>query len=77
MDVRNWNEINESRIFDDALTIPLPEIREELLKIPTDKPIVVHCAAGYRSAAASSIIAAQITNVPVYDLSDAIVEYSG
>jgi hydroxyacylglutathione hydrolase len=76
VDVRNWNEINEHKIFDDALTIPLPEIREELLKIPTDKPIVVHCAAGYRSAAASSIIAAQITNVPVYDLSDAIVEYS-
>jgi hydroxyacylglutathione hydrolase len=77
VDVRNWNEINESKIFDDALTIPLPEIREELLKIPTDKPIVVHCAAGYRSAAASSIIAAQITDVPVYDLSEVIVEYAG
>jgi hydroxyacylglutathione hydrolase len=76
VDVRNWNEINESKIFDDALTIPLPEIREELLKIPTDKPIIVHCAAGYRSAAASSIIAAQITDVPVYDLSEAIVEYA-
>ncbi|WP_253187489.1 rhodanese-like domain-containing protein, partial [Mucilaginibacter polytrichastri] len=75
VDVRNWNEINQSMIFDNALTIPLPEIREQVQNIPTDKPIVVHCAAGYRSAAASSIIAAQITNVPVYDLSDAIVEY--
>lgn len=76
VDVRNWNEINEHKIFDSALTIPLPEIREQLSNIPTDKPIVVHCAAGYRSAAASSIVAAQITNIPVYDLSDAIVEYS-
>jgi hydroxyacylglutathione hydrolase len=76
VDVRNWNEIKASKIFDNAVTIPLPEIREELLKIPTDKPIVVHCAAGYRSAAASSIIAAQITDVPVYDLSEAIVEYA-
>lgn len=76
VDVRNWTEINQSKIFDTSLSIPLPEVREELSKIPTDKPIVVHCAAGYRSAAASSIIAAQITSVPVYDLSDAIVEYA-
>ncbi|NCD67936.1 rhodanese-like domain-containing protein [Mucilaginibacter agri] len=76
VDVRNWTEINQSKFFDTSLSIPLPEVREELSNIPTDKPIVVHCAAGYRSAAASSIIAAQITNVPVYDLSDAIVEYA-
>lgn len=75
VDVRNWNEINESKIFDHALTIPLPELREQIAGIPTDKPLVVHCAAGYRSAAASSIIAAQITSVPVYDLSDEIVKY--
>ncbi|MCJ8210096.1 MBL fold metallo-hydrolase [Mucilaginibacter sp. RS28] len=76
VDVRNWNEINHARIFDQALTIPLPELRERVGEIPTDKPIVVHCAAGYRSAAASSIIAAEITAVPVYDLSDAIVNYA-
>lgn len=76
VDVRNWNEISGAKIFENALTIPLPELREQIAKIPTDKPLVVHCAAGYRSAAASSIIASQITSVPVYDLSDAIVEYA-
>jgi hypothetical protein len=35
---------------------------------------VVHCAAGYRSAAGSSIIAAKITTTPVFDLSEAILE---
>lgn len=74
VDVRNWNEINGGVIFKDALTIPLPELRDRVGEIPTDKPIVVHCAAGYRSAAASSIVAAKITAVPVYDLSETINE---
>ena len=47
---------------------------ERIDEIPTDKPIVVHCAAGYRSAAAASIIAAKIKSVPVYDLSEAVLE---
>jgi glyoxylase-like metal-dependent hydrolase (beta-lactamase superfamily II)/rhodanese-related sulfurtransferase len=75
VDVRNWTEINQGKIFDRALTIPLPELRERLDEIPQDKPIVVHCAAGYRSAAATSIIAAQINQTPVYDLSDEITSF--
>jgi len=75
IDVRNWNEINDGKIFVNALTIPLPELRGRLHEIPTDKPIVVHCAAGYRSAAAASIIAGKIDNVPVYDLSEAVLEF--
>jgi rhodanese-related sulfurtransferase len=76
IDVRNWGEINDGLIFPNSLTIPLPELRERVAEIPTDKPIVVHCAAGYRSAAAASIIAAKIQVVPVYDLSEEIVEFS-
>jgi hydroxyacylglutathione hydrolase len=76
IDARNWTEINDGKVFEQALTIPLPELRERMNEIPTDKPIVVHCAAGYRSAAASSIISAQITNVPVYDMGEVVAEYS-
>lgn len=76
VDVRNWNEINTAKIFDKALTIPLPELREQLDTIPTDKPLVVHCAAGYRSATASSIIAAHIASQPVYDLGESITDFS-
>lgn len=75
IDIRNRNEVNEGTVFKRSLTIPLPELRDRLNEIPTGKPIVVHCAAGYRSAAGSSIIAGQITNVPVYDLSETITKY--
>ena len=75
VDARNWAEINTGKIFSGALTIPLPELRERVGEIPVDKPIVVHCAAGYRSAAATSIIAAKITAVPVYDLSEAVTGF--
>lgn len=75
VDVRNWNEINQSKIFADAFTIPLPELREQIHRIPGDKPIVVHCAAGYRSAAAASITASQIKSVPVYDLGETVTSF--
>jgi hydroxyacylglutathione hydrolase len=74
IDVRNWGEINEGRLFSSSIPIPLPELRERLDEIPTGKPIVVHCAGGYRSAAAASIIAGKISSVPVYDLGEAILE---
>jgi len=74
VDVRNPKETEGGLMFEGALVIPLPELRERVSEIPDDKPIVVHCAAGYRSAAAASIIAAEITSVPVLDLSEAVLE---
>lgn len=74
VDARNPNETDDGLIFDHACTIPLPELRERLDEIPTDKPIVAHCAAGYRSAAAASIIRRKITGVPVYDLGEVVKE---
>ncbi|RVT97167.1 MBL fold metallo-hydrolase [Mucilaginibacter limnophilus] len=72
IDVRNAGEVKSGKAFSNAINIPLPELRERISEIPTDKPIVVHCAAGYRSAAASSIIQALISNVPVYDMGERI-----
>ena len=74
VDVRNWGEINVGKIFPHSIAIPLPELREWVNEIPVHRPIVVHCAAGYRSAAATSIIAGKITSVPVYDLGERITE---
>jgi hydroxyacylglutathione hydrolase len=74
IDVRNRAEIKTGKLFKDALTIPLPELRERVSEIPADKPIVVHCAAGYRSAAATGIIQAVVAT-PVYDLGEAINEW--
>ncbi|RYY36182.1 MAG: MBL fold metallo-hydrolase [Sphingobacteriaceae bacterium] len=75
IDVRNTGEVKNGKVFGNAINIPLPELRERTGEIPTDKPIVVHCAAGYRSAVASSIVEAAITSVPVYDLSERIKEF--
>ncbi|GGK88397.1 MBL fold metallo-hydrolase [Rufibacter glacialis] len=77
IDIRNTNEVKEKRVFAGALEIPLPELRERVDEVPTDKPIVVHCAGGYRSAAGASILAQFITEVPVYDLSEAITQFTG
>lgn len=74
IDVRNWAEIKSGNIFTHSLTIPLPELRERVNEIPTNKPIVVHCAAGYRSTAAAGIIEA-VVSVPVYDLGEAIKDW--
>ncbi|WP_419701319.1 rhodanese-like domain-containing protein [Mucilaginibacter sp. NFX135] len=76
VDVRNRGEVNDGKVFKDSITIPLPELRERINEIPTDKPVVIHCAAGYRSAAAASIVAAKIKQVPVYDLGEVIVEFA-
>ncbi|MEJ8756009.1 rhodanese-like domain-containing protein [Pontibacter sp. H259] len=75
LDVRNNGEVKSGKIFENAVTIPLPELRERKNEIPQDKPIMVHCAAGYRSAAAQSILEEEF-NVPVHDLSDAITTFS-
>lgn len=75
IDVRNAPELTEKRAFKSALNIPLHELRERTKEIPTDKPIVVHCASGYRSAAGSSIIARALHKMHVYDLSDNIKKF--
>jgi hydroxyacylglutathione hydrolase len=74
VDIRNEYEVKDKLYFTNAINIPLPQLRERLNEIPTNKPIMVHCAGGYRSAAGSSIIAAVVHSVPVYDLGEAILE---
>ncbi|OCX52887.1 sulfurtransferase [Mucilaginibacter sp. PPCGB 2223] len=76
VDVRNDSEVKTRKVFEKSINIPLPELRERLSEIPTDKPVMVHCAGGTRSAAGSSIIATAINAVPVYDLGEAIRSFS-
>ena len=76
VDVRNTSEVKDGKIFQNSLSIPLAEIRTRVNEIPTDKPIVVHCAGGYRSAAASSLIKSQLSNdVKVFDLGEEIKQF--
>jgi len=76
VDVRNPPEVKEKKIFPSSLTIPLAELRDRINEIPTNKPIAVHCAGGYRSAAASSIISSELEEkTTVYDIRQAINEF--
>ena len=75
VDIRNASEVAEGKFFERAIPIPLNELRNRTDEIPTDKPIVVHCAGGYRSAAGSSIIDKQLSLATVFDLSDAVKDF--
>ena len=76
IDVRDIPEIKHGKPFKNSLAIPLAEVREKIDQIPTSKPIVVHCAGGYRSAAASSIIKSLLNGkATVYDLSENISQF--
>jgi glyoxylase-like metal-dependent hydrolase (beta-lactamase superfamily II)/rhodanese-related sulfurtransferase len=73
VDIRNSGEVKEHPAFENAINIPLPELKERISEIPLNKPIVVHCAGGYRSAAGSSIINNALGNkTKVYDLGENI-----
>lgn len=76
VDIRNNSEVDNGLIFESAIHHPLNHLRETVDSIPNDKPIVVHCAGGYRSTAGFSIIKESKPNVEVYDLSFAISEFN-
>ena len=74
VDIRNTSEFANGSFFDNAMNIPLPELRERVNEIPKGKPVVVHCAGGYRSAAGASIAEA-VLDETVFDLSEAVNDY--
>ncbi len=71
IDVRQPYEAENTPIFAHAKNIPLSELRGRVSEIPADKPIAVHCAGGYRSMVAESIVASALT-VPVFDIAENI-----
>ena len=76
IDVRNASEVKEKKIFANSISIPLGELRENIDKVPLDKPIVVHCASGFRSAAGSSLLQSVLKGtVSVFDLGEAIKDF--
>lgn len=75
VDIRNESELAEGKIFDNAVAIPLNELRNRADELPQDKPFVVHCAGGYRSAAGSSLLENEFPGQKVFDLSTAIQDF--
>ena len=75
VDIRNDSELEEGKIFDQATHIPLPELQERARELDAGKPVVVHCASGYRSAIGASILEKKLSGSRVYDLSEAVKEF--
>ncbi|MDX6594072.1 MAG: hydroxyacylglutathione hydrolase [Gaiellales bacterium] len=55
VDVRTAKEWSEQRI-DGSLNIPLSHLLERLDDLPHDRRLVTHCASGYRSGIAASVL---------------------
>jgi len=55
IDVRKKSEFDSEHVIE-ANNIPLNAINEHLAEIPKDKPFILHCAGGYRSMIAASIL---------------------
>lgn len=75
LDVRTEKEVKDDRVFAEGINIPLQELQERIKELPKNKKIVVHCASGYRSAIASSIIGSLLPDVTVYDLGSDVRKY--
>ncbi|MFC9556485.1 rhodanese-like domain-containing protein [Rhodococcus sp. NPDC056960] len=57
IDIRNPGE-REMGVIPEAVPIPLAQLRSRLGEIPSALPIVVHCAGGWRSSVAASLLRA-------------------
>ena len=55
LDVRTPSERAQKRIRG-SVGLPLNHLGEHLSEVPTDRPVLVHCAGGYRSSIAASLL---------------------
>ncbi len=55
IDVRKKSEFDSEHVVD-AINVPLNQISQHLAQFPKDKPFILHCAGGYRSMIAASIL---------------------
>jgi rhodanese-related sulfurtransferase/glyoxylase-like metal-dependent hydrolase (beta-lactamase superfamily II) len=58
LDVRNPKELTQGRI-EGSVNIPLNHLRERMHELPHDRPVLVHCAGGYRSSIAAGMLQQQ------------------
>lgn len=56
LDVRSEKEWQTGHLAG-SHNIPLKHLRERMAEVPVDRPVVVHCEGGYRSAIATSLLA--------------------
>jgi len=57
VDVRDPREREQKHVAA-SINLPLNHLTQRLRELPTDRPLVLHCAGGYRSSIASSVLQA-------------------
>ncbi len=75
VDIRNAPEVKSEPKFGQALNTRCPSCAKGPRRYLPIRPVMVHCAGGYRSAAGSSIIQSALPHTKVYDLSEAITQF--
>ncbi|HEV2981696.1 MAG TPA: MBL fold metallo-hydrolase [Solirubrobacteraceae bacterium] len=55
IDVRTSGEWDKAHV-DGALNLPLAQLSQRMSELPVDRPLIVYCASGYRSAIATSLL---------------------
>ena len=58
IDVRTPPE-RAAKAIPGSVALPLNQLRERLNELPRDRPLLIHCAGGYRSSIAASLLARQ------------------
>jgi len=58
VDVRNPGEV-EAGAIKDSVNLPLPQLLDRLDELDPNRPTIVYCAGGYRSATAASLLRAR------------------
>ncbi|GGC73364.1 MBL fold metallo-hydrolase [Hoyosella rhizosphaerae] len=71
VDIRNPGE-REDGFIKGSVHIPLAQLDERISELPAGKPIVVHCAGGWRSSVAASLLRARGLN----EVSDLVGGYN-
>ncbi|HSJ68819.1 MAG TPA: rhodanese-like domain-containing protein [Anditalea sp.] len=75
VDIRTKEEHLANPAFKQAINIPLTELHDRIGEIPTKKPIIVHCASGYRSAIGSSILHHLMPKSQILDMGSRIKDF--
>lgn len=72
IDVRTRAEASQTPLFSHATNIPLMDLAARIAEIPKGQPIAVHCASGYRSAIAASLIKNLLPEAEVVDIGEEV-----
>jgi len=73
IDIREKEELDICQI--NGLNIPLGEIDIRTKELAKDKPVILHCKSGQRSAMATLFLQQQYSYENIYNLKGGILEY--